>query len=190
MVTAIGVAGSPRRSGNSATLLEAALDGARGAGATTSAVRLADLDFEGCRACARCAPEGECTLTDALTPVFAALRLAHVWILASPIYRDGLSGQFKCFFDRCSCWEGRNRLPGARRAAMIVTYEAAEREDYLKVAQTVPFYLGWMGDFGEVSVLVGSGLKGSTDAAARPELLERARETGRRLVEELASAGP
>jgi len=184
MITAIGIAGSPRRNGNSATLLESALEGARSAGATAAMIRLDELSYGGCRACEVCAPRGECTLVDGLTPVFAALRLADIWILASPIYRDGLSGQFKSFFDRLSCWEGRNRLAGTRRAAMIVTYEAREREDYRRVADTVPFYLAWMGDFGDVKVLVGPELKGPTDASTRTDLLERAAAVGRELVEE------
>lgn len=188
MFKAIGIAGSPRRAGNSTTLMEAALRGARSAGATTAAIHLDELSFGGCRACDACAPEGECTLRDGLTPVFAALRLADVWILASPIYRDGLSGQFKSFFDRCSCWEGRNRLGGARRAAMVVTYEAKEREDYLRVARTVPFYLKWMGDFGEPRVLAAPELKKATDARARPDLLAQAEALGCELVEELRPA--
>ena len=127
MVKAIGIAGSPRREGNSTMLLDAALKGAASAGARVALIRLNDLTFRGCQACEPCAPDGDCILRDDLAPVFAALRLADVWILASPIYRDGLSGQFKSFFDRCCCWEGRNRLPGTRRAAMIVAY--ADKEE-------------------------------------------------------------
>ena len=127
-------------------------------------------------------------MKDDLAPVFAALRLADVWILASPIYRDGLSGQFKSFFDRC-CWmeAKERRLPGRRRAAMIVTYVAKERDDYRKVADTVPFYLAWMGDFGEVEVMSEGQLGPVGDAAARPDLLARAEEMGKRLVEEAAA---
>ena len=188
MVKAIGIAGSPRRDGNSSTLLKAALAGAASAGAEVALIHLNELKFAGCQACDPCAPQGECIVKDDLAPVFAALRLADVWILASPIYRDGLSGQFKSFFDRC-CWmeAKERRLPGKRRAAMIVTYVAKEREDYRKVADTVPFYLAWMGDFGEVEVMSEGQLGPVGDAAARPDLLARAEEMGKRLVEEAAA---
>lgn len=182
----IGVAGSPRRMGNSTTLLKAALKGAASAGADVALIHLNDLTFRGCQACEKCAPEAECIVRDDLTPVLAALRLADVWILASPIYRDGLSGQFKSFFDRGCCWEGENRLPGRRRAAMIVTYMDKTRPDYQRVADTVPFYLGWMGDFGEVSVMAEAELGPVGAAAARPDLLAKAEALGRRLIEELA----
>jgi multimeric flavodoxin WrbA len=190
MTKVIGIAGSPRRSGNSSTLLKAALQGAASAGAHTAIVHLNDLSFRGCQACERCAPEGECIISDGLSPVLSMLRLADVWILASPIYRDGLSGQFKCFFDRCCCMEGeQNRLPGQRRAGMIVTYMDKEREDYRKVAETVPFYLGWMGDFGEVQVMAAAELGGVGDAAGRPDLTARAEALGRKLVQDLRAAG-
>jgi multimeric flavodoxin WrbA len=183
MVKVIGIAGSPRRDGNSTTLLRAVLDGAAEAGAEIAIIHLNDLMYSGCQACEECAPDGECVIADDLTPVFAALRLADVWVLASPIYRDGLTGQFKTFFDRCACWEGRNRLSGSRRAAMIVTYMEPEREDYTRVAQTVPFYLRWMGDFDVTEVFAGAGLGPADAAANRPELLAEARALGRRLAE-------
>jgi multimeric flavodoxin WrbA len=185
VVKAIGIAGSPRREGNSTMLLDAALKGAASAGAGVALIRLNDLTFRGCQACDPCAPDGDCILKDDLIPVFAALRLADVWILASPIYRDGLSGQFKSFFDRCCCWEGQNRLPGRRRAAMIVTYADKERDDYRKVAETVPFYLSWMGDFGDVEVMAAAELGPAGAVSARPDLLAKAEALGRSLVEGL-----
>jgi len=183
MVKVIGIAGSPRRTGNSSTLLQAALEGATSAGASTALIHLNDLTYRGCQACEQCAPDGECVIQDGLTPVFAALRLADVWVLASPIYRDGLSGQFKSFFDRCAAWEGKNRLPGKRRGAMIVTYMDKERDDYRRVAETVPFYLGWMGDFSDVEVFAAAELGPAGAAAARPDLIAQAQALGRRLVE-------
>jgi multimeric flavodoxin WrbA len=179
----IGIAGSPRRDGNSTTLLRAVLAGAAEAGAEVAIIHLNDLMYSGCQACEECAPDGECVVADDLLPVFAALRLADVWVFASPIYRDGLSGQFKSFFDRCACWEGKNRLARARRAAMIVTYMDEERDDYARVAETVPFYLNWMGDFGKPEVFVGAKLGAADAAAQRPALLAEARALGKRLVE-------
>jgi hypothetical protein len=68
---------------------------------------------------------------------------------------------------------------------MIVTYMDGEREDYRKVAETVPFYLGWMGDFGEVQVMAVPELGAAGAAASQPQLIERAEALGRRLVEDL-----
>lgn len=191
MLKATGIAGSPRKSGNSTTLLKAVLTGAGSAGAETQIIRLNDLAFRGCQACAECAAGGQCVLTDELTPVFTALRDSHVWVLASPIYYDSVTGQMKTFFDRCR-WltmEGdrlKPRLSGKRRAAVIVTYEDKPRKDYPHEAEKLAYYLSWMGDFGEVEAIC-EGRLGPADAAAnRPDLLERAEVLGKRLVQDLA----
>ena len=188
MLKVIGIAGSPRRKGNSATLLEAALKGAAGAGAEVETVRLNELEpFRGCQGCLACLEKGECAIKDALTPVVRSLAAAEVWVLAAPIYFDGVSGQMKTFFDRLFwlCWQGgerKARLAGRRRAAVIVTNEDKPRKDYHHEAEKLAFYLSWMGDFGEVEI-VSEGRRGPAGAAAeRPELLARAEELGRKLA--------
>jgi len=193
MVKAIGIAGSPRRAGNSTTLLKAALGGAAAAGAETDIVYLNDLTFKGCQGCEPCAPDGRCRIRDALTPVFAALKLADVWVLASPIYFDGVSAQMKTFFDRC-LWltnergQRKARLNGKRRAAVIVTYEAGPSEGYRKVAQTLANYLGWMGEFGTVEVMSEANLGPSDAAKQKPDLLTKATGMGQELVRSLGGA--
>ena len=75
------VNGSPRKKGNTATVLEHFLEGARSAGADTELVHLYDLRASGCRSCFACklrggASYGHCALKDDLTPVLAALEKA------------------------------------------------------------------------------------------------------------------
>ena len=187
----IGIAGSPRKSGNSTTLLEAVLAGAAPTGAGGEIVYLNDLRFRGCQACGPCTPDDTCVVEDELTPVLAALRRARIWVLAAPIYFDGVSGQMKTFFDRCFHLTNRQgrlepQLSGPRAAAVIVTYEDKPRRDYLDVAKRLAAYLKWMGDFEPVEVLSEGNLGPAGAAGERPELLTRARQTGKRLVEQLA----
>ena len=47
----IAVNGSPRKTWNTATLLQKALDGTASAGAETELVHLYDLNFKGCISC-------------------------------------------------------------------------------------------------------------------------------------------
>ena len=190
MGKALGIAGSPRRNGNSTTLLRAALEGAANEGAETALIRLNDLTFRGCQGCDSCAPGGECILRDSLAPVTQAMKLADVIILASPVYFDGVTGQMKLFFDRCRSLmyddgERTGRLAGKRRAAIIVTYEDKEREDYSRAAKVLAGYLSWMGEFGEVTVMAEARLGPADAARGRPELVERAKGLGARLVREL-----
>lgn len=193
MISAIGIAGSPRKNGNSTTLLKSMLKGAEANGARTEIIYLNDFVYKGCQGCQICSPNGRCILKDPLTPVLSALKMADIWVLASPIYYDGFSGQIKLFFDRCrhlTIKDGKRepQLKGKRRAALIVTYEDNPNEFYLKVARAQAGYLPWMGDFGEIAIVSESNLWEAGAASGRPDLLEKTEKIGRQMVEELAHA--
>jgi len=184
--TVIGVAGSPRKNGNSATLMRAVLKGAARAGAETKEVYLDGLALRGCQGCDVCSPRGNCILNDELTPVLEELRRADGWVLASPIYYDSVSGQMKTFFDRCRTFtrdpdthELRPQLEGRRRGVVVVSYEDKPREDYRHEAQKLANYLAWMGDFGKVEIICEGNLGPRDAAARRPDLLARAEQLGR-----------
>jgi multimeric flavodoxin WrbA len=188
-IRVLGIAASPRRNGNSSTLLRAALDGAGAAGAESTIIRINDLTFKGCQACASC-PDGTCRQHDAFAPVLAALQLADVWLLASPVYFDGVSGQLKTFYDRLYWFrrqgtEIKPRLAGKRRAAVLITYEDPENAHYLEMARRLASYFPGFGDFPAAEVLAFPGLGPANAASANPELLERAASLGRKLVAEL-----
>ncbi|KKL66819.1 hypothetical protein LCGC14_2141160, partial [marine sediment metagenome] len=193
MFTVIGIAGSPRKTGNSATLLEAVLAGAAAAGeCAADVVYLNDLTYRGCQACEPCTPDATCQITDDLSPVLEAVRAADIWVLATPIYFDGVSGQMKSFFDRCchlACdgpaGKQKKQLIGPRAGGIVFSYEDNPRDDYLDVVNRLAGYLGWMGDFGKVEVLPAAKVSPSSPVTDRPELLQQARAMGEALVESL-----
>ena len=191
MLKAIGIAGSPRKKGNSTALLKAALAGAEKAGAETQVVYLNSLTYHGCQDCTpACTADATCHVEDELTPVQSALREADIWMLASPIYYDGVTGQMKTFFDRCrhltrEAEKFKPQLAGRRAAAIIVTYADKSRDDYRRVAEVLAAYLKWMGDFGDVEIMSESNLGPADAVAARPDLLEQAETVGRKLAESL-----
>ena len=187
MSHAVGISGSPRRGGNSETLLRAALDGARQAGAEAKLVRLNDLTYVGCQNCEACITAGHCVRDDDLARVLEALRAADVWLLASPIYFCAVSGQLKTFFDRCWCFiHEPNKLDGPRAGALILTYEAARGAYYHQVAQHLTAYFNWFGDFAPVEILDEPDLGPADAASKRPDLLAAATGLGARLVDALA----
>ena len=97
--------GSPRRSGNTATVLEHALKGAAEAGATTTLIHLADLRFSGCVSCFACKVKGgpsygRCAVRDDLRAVFDQLAGADGLILGTPVYLGGESSLMRAFMER------------------------------------------------------------------------------------------
>ena len=102
----IAINGSPRKTWNTATLLQNALDGAAAQGADTELVHLYDLDFKGCTSCLACKKvggksEGRCAMRDAISPLLARIENeADAVILGSPIYFGNVSGEMRSFMER------------------------------------------------------------------------------------------
>ena len=104
-MTVIGINGSPRKTWNTATLLEKALDGAASRGAKTELVHLYDLDFQGCTSCFACKLRGgksygRCAVQDDLAPVLDAIAGADALVLGSPIYFGCVTGEMRSFLER------------------------------------------------------------------------------------------
>ncbi len=105
MVTVLGLAGSARRDGNTETLLDWCLAGARAAGAEVIKFRLHELDLHGCRACDGCWKQGVCVVNDDMHKLYPHLRTADAVVLAAPTYFMGMPAVPKMMVDRCqSFW--------------------------------------------------------------------------------------
>jgi multimeric flavodoxin WrbA len=78
---AVGIAGSPRRRGNSTSLLNAYLKGVASVGFATELVYLNGLTYRGCQACDRCVRGRPCLVEDDLNAVFPLLERASIWAM-------------------------------------------------------------------------------------------------------------
>ena len=101
----IAINGSPRKNGNTAALLNKALEGASSQGATTEMINLYDLNFKGCMSCFACKLKdgksyGKCAYKDELTPVLNKIENADAVIIGSPIYFSDVTGEVRSFIER------------------------------------------------------------------------------------------
>ncbi len=98
------VNGSPRKNGNTAQLLQKALEGAASVGAEVKLIQLADLDFSGCHSCFACKrlqnPTPGCALKDDLSEILKELLQADGIIMGSPIYFGAETGLYRNFLER------------------------------------------------------------------------------------------
>jgi multimeric flavodoxin WrbA len=188
MSTILGISGSPRRNGNSAFLLEKSLQAAETAGARRlPVVYVNELKFRGCQNCGGCAKTGTCIEKDGMTEIYPLLRQADIWLFASSIFFDNITGQLKSFFDRLYCLDKPpgSKLPGRRSGGFLIVYEDKPRKDYLRYTDVYLKYLPWFGDFAYTEAMEGPRLAGPADAEKRPDLISLAEAMGRRLVERL-----
>jgi multimeric flavodoxin WrbA len=188
MISILGILGSPRKNGNSAFLLDRSLHAAQATGARRlPVVYVNELNFRGCQNCGGCAKTGICSQKDGMTEIYPLLRQADIWLFASSIFFDNITGQLKSFFDRLYCLDKPpgSKLPGRRSGGFLIVYEDKPRKDYLRYTDIYLKYLSWFAEFVYTEALEGPRLAGPADAKDRPELISRAESMGRRLVQKL-----
>jgi multimeric flavodoxin WrbA len=119
MPNIIALYGSPRRKGNTATLLDRAVEGATDAGATVERFVLRDLKMSPCLEIYGCMKTGQCAINDDFQAVKDKLIAAGGIMLASPIFFYTVSAHTKILMDRCqSLWVKKywiDRSPHGRR---------------------------------------------------------------------------
>ncbi len=99
----LALSGSPRRGGNSETLLDRAVSGLETGGGEVEKIILNELKITPCQECGGCDKTGICTVNDDMRIIYPKLDQAHIIILAAPIFFSGISAQAKALIDRCQC---------------------------------------------------------------------------------------
>jgi NAD(P)H-dependent FMN reductase len=97
----LGIAGSPRKDGNTDLLLQQVMAGASNQRTETKTVFLRELSIAPCRHCDGCLKTGKCVQQDDMQWLHTDLREADRIVLASPIFFMGLTAQTKAMIDRC-----------------------------------------------------------------------------------------
>jgi multimeric flavodoxin WrbA len=129
MTKVLGIHSSPIKNGNTAWLLDYALQEAgKVEQVTTESVSLSGLTIADCRQCNWCmtkqTPERLCSIQDDASPILEKIRECDVLILASPVYFSRLSGTMACFIDRTRCFtfgkSGHLALKGKVGVALAV----------------------------------------------------------------------
>lgn len=96
----LGIAGSPRRGGNTDVLLAEFMKGAASRRAEVKTIVLNDLNIAPCQHCDACLKKGECRIDDDMQMVYRVLEQADLIVLASPIQFTGVTAQMKTMIDR------------------------------------------------------------------------------------------
>jgi len=106
----LGIAGSPRRGGNTDLLLSEVMRGAASRGAEVKTIILNDLTIAPCQHCDACLEIGRCRVEDDMQMVYRELERADRLVLASPIHFMGVTAQAKAMIDRCQALWARKYI--------------------------------------------------------------------------------
>jgi multimeric flavodoxin WrbA len=189
----VAIHGSARASGNSRTLLDVAVARARELrpDMTVELVRAYGADVDPCIACGGCSEDQVgCTVGgDGWAPIEDALRSADILLLSSPVYFMGLPAPVKAMVDRLQAlWWHRERggqvatNEGPFRRAGLILVAAGDGKVFQSSHRVAMAAINTLGLTLRAELMAG-GLEGPGDARARPELMNKARELGARLVE-------
>ena len=99
----VAINSSPRKNkGLTANILRPFLEGIREGNADIDLFYTKDLTINHCLSCYQCWTKtpGKCNQKDDMAVILPKFRNADVWVFASPIYCDGITGSMKTLIDR------------------------------------------------------------------------------------------
>ncbi len=171
----LAIYGSPRKDGNTAQMLEAAL-AEFPEEAEIKRLYLSDLNIEGCGACRECKTVGYCVIQDDMQQVFKDLLWAEIIIFGSPSHFGDVSVSIKKLMERTWWMKGGlyNKIGG---------YVVTGRRYIESTLNTLHAFM-----LRHRMILGGSGALGYTFTEMGgleydPLAIRDARFTGKRLVE-------
>jgi len=196
--TVIGLLGSPLLQGNTARLLERAMQGAKDAGCAVELIPVTSLDFQGCQEKYFCRDHETCILDDDLQQIYPKFVDMDSLILATPVMTMGIPGPLKSFMDRFQVFFMAKYF----RKQSLVSPDQKERrnglficisgmdipEVFVGAKLTVRAFFDII-DCQYRDELLVNGMDRIKDIATRPDLLDAAYKKGYALGASLVASG-
>lgn len=192
----LAIAGSPRRHGNSETLLDWVVAAMEAEGVDVEKVALDEVDVSPCRGCNACETLNKCVQRDDLDWLGPKLLDAECVVLAAPIYCMGICSQAKALIDRAQVFRSRKyvlKLPvvpperkGKRLGVFLST--AGQKWEHVfdgAVPSVKCFYHVMEIRDSDISYLMVNGVDYAGEIEDHPTARADAEALGRKLVQEL-----
>ena len=178
----VGIVGSPRSGGNTDTIVDEILKGAKESGAETEKILLNKLEINPCDGCNACfkSKNGACKYEDDFSAVKRKMEESNVWIIGTPVYWWGPTAILKAFIDR---WYQHNiKKEFFREKIMILVIAAgggslSYSRHIVGMMEDIARYVGI--SLKDKIICTGVGRKGAVKS--KPEVLEKAFNVGRNL---------
>ena len=189
----VAIYGSPRRKGNTARLLQKAVEGAREAGADVEEIVLRDLKMSPCLEIYGCKNAGECRLKDDFQIARDQILASNGLMLASPVFFYTVSAHTKILMDRFqSLWvkkywvdEKNKRQATFQRKGLFISAGATKGK---KLFDGILLSLRYFFDVIDMQLwkaLLYRGLDFEDDVLKFPQYLDEAYEAGKEFAQTL-----
>jgi multimeric flavodoxin WrbA len=182
----LGIFGSPRRQGNSDILMKAFLQGASETGTVVEEIFLRELKISPCLEIYHCFKDGTCPIKDEMRDLYDKLIEADVVALASPVFFYSVSAQAKAMIDRTQAlWARRYVLnkdfPGGNRQGVLLCTGATKGRLLFVGSRLVAKYFFDAINVRYAAEVLVRGVDEKGVITEKPEVLEQARDLGRKL---------
>jgi multimeric flavodoxin WrbA len=189
----LGVAGSPRRHGNSERLLDACLEGVKAGGAEARKLAVVEYGLSPCQGCNACSLTGECVLRDRMAEVYPLLDGASAIVVGSPVYFATVPAVLKALYDRCQPYWARRYVlklpaPPARPGALLLAHAGGDPYGADAAVTTTRSVFAALGLEYTASYEI-VGVDSPSDIGRHPEAFERAAAIGLDLAARAVRAG-
>jgi multimeric flavodoxin WrbA len=190
----VAVYGSPRRQGNTATLLKKAVEGANDAGARVEEIVLRDLKMSPCLEIYGCNKAGECRLKDDFQKARDQILDCRGLMLASPVFFYTVSAHTKILMDRFqSLWvkkyrvekTGQNQQKILRKGLFIAVGATRGKKLFDGMLLSLRYFFDVI-DMELWKALLYRGLDFEGDVLKFPEYLDEAYQAGKEFAKELS----
>lgn len=196
-IKVLAFAGSPRRHGNSETLLDWVLGSMIEEGdVSVEKIALSEANIHPCNGCNACEKLNKCVQRDGMDEIHDKLLAADVILLASPIFCMGIASQPKALIDRAQVFRSRKYVlklpvvPPERKGKRLGVFLATAGQDWPHVFDAaVPsvkcfFHVIEVRD-ADISYLMVNNVdeKGAIDR--HPSAREDARQLGKAVIADI-----
>jgi len=152
----LGISASKRKNGNTAFLVNSALQAAESLGIETHMEYLCDYSISGCTGCEGCKETYKCIIDDDMQKLYPHIMEADAIILGSPTYFYNITSDMKAFIERLYCyeifdkddrsvWMPLNETTGIKYATVIAVCEQSSEQDMGFTAEAMKMPLEALG---------------------------------------------
>jgi multimeric flavodoxin WrbA len=177
--------GSPNKTGNTATIVDAILKGATEKGHQIQKFYLCHMNIHNCMACEnadQAHAEKYCNYADDMTKkIIPEIIDSDLLIINSPVYMGHITGATKNFFDRWYTFiedDHKIRILDGKKYITVVT-SGAPTEVFINATEYLYHWLSKFFKMDKVTQIHEGNMMTSDAAAKNEELLKKAEEIGR-----------
>lgn len=175
----LGISGSPRK-GNTETIIDNILKGAKDQGAKVEKIVLNTLSINYCQACYECSDNG-CIHDDDMNQIIERIIQSDLLVLGTPVYWWGPTAQFKTFMDR---WIAVKGMFQGKKVILVITLGAKSSHHARHTIGMLEDSLSYV-SAEIIDTMVVTGTTGKNYVLNEPSILKKAIEKGKKAMSTL-----